>query len=309
MTDVTRPQLEGSVAVRGGRRLSFAEYGPIHGPAIVWMHGTPGARRQIPLEARQVAEDRGIRIIGVDRPGIGSSTPHVYDDVLDWTGDLEILADTLGVDTMRVIGLSGGGPYALAAGAALPDRVHGVGVLGGVAPTIGVDAAEGGPIQLAVALAPFIKLARVPLGVVITQFIRTVRPVAGSFVDLYAHFQPVGDKTLLGRPEVKAMFVDDLLNGSRFQMTAPLSDLLLFSRPWGFDLADVQVPVHWWHGDGDHIVPFRHGVHCADRLPNVRLTPIDGESHLAGLNVACRVIEGLMDLGPRPVAEPSAGRG
>ena len=44
----------------------------------------------------------------------------------------------------------------LAAGAALPDRVHGLGVLGGVAPTRGEDAAEGGPIQLAVRLAPLL---------------------------------------------------------------------------------------------------------------------------------------------------------
>ncbi|MGZ6764531.1 MAG: alpha/beta fold hydrolase, partial [Nocardioides sp.] len=123
MTDVRRPALEGSVAVRGDRRLSFAEYGSRRGPAIVWMHGTPGARRQIPLEARAYAERHGLRIIGVDRPGIGSSTPHLYPDLVDWTADLELLLDTLAVDTVRLIGLSGGGPYVLAAGAALPDRV------------------------------------------------------------------------------------------------------------------------------------------------------------------------------------------
>src|SRR3712207_1644629 len=71
-----RPTLEGNIAVREGRRLSFAEYGSPRGPAIVWMHGTPGARRQIPLEARAFAEEQGFRIIGVDRPGIGSSTPY-----------------------------------------------------------------------------------------------------------------------------------------------------------------------------------------------------------------------------------------
>ena len=80
------------MAVRDGRRLSFAEYGSTRGPAIIWMHGTPGARRQIPMEARRLAEARGLRIIGLDRPGIGSSTQHLYDNVLDWTGDLEILA-------------------------------------------------------------------------------------------------------------------------------------------------------------------------------------------------------------------------
>jgi hypothetical protein len=42
---VERPALEGTVAVRDGRRLSFAEYGSPRGAAIIWMHGTPGSRR------------------------------------------------------------------------------------------------------------------------------------------------------------------------------------------------------------------------------------------------------------------------
>ena len=299
MTHVKRPALEGTVAVRGDRRLSFAEYGSRRGPAIVWMHGTPGARRQIPLEARDYAEAHGIRIIGIDRPGIGSSTAHLYSNVLDWTADLEILMDTLAVDTTRLIGLSGGGPYVLAAGAALPERVHGVGVLGGVAPTRGPDAAPGGPIQLAVRLAPLLAATRVPLGVALTQGIRLVRPLAGSALDLDAAVQPAGDKTLLSRPEFKAMFLDDLLNGSRFQTSAPLNDLLLFTRDWGFAVSDVQVPVRWWHGDADHIVPFAHGRHMVERLPDATLHVIDGESHLGGLGIAEQVISTLMDLGPR----------
>jgi pimeloyl-ACP methyl ester carboxylesterase len=299
MRNIKRPALEGTVAVRDHRRLSFAEYGSPRGPAIVWMHGTPGARRQIPLEIRALAQENGLRILGIDRPGIGSSTPHLYPNILDWTRDLEILLDTLAIETIRLIGLSGGGPYVLAAGAALPDRVHGVGVMGGVAPTVGRDAAEGGPIQLAVRLAPLLALGRLPIGVALTQFIRLVRPIAGSFLDLYAVLQPPGDRALLARPEFKAMFVDDLLNGSRFQTTAPVSDLVLFSRDWGFRLEDVSVPVRWWHGDGDHIVPLRHGQHCVERLPDAELTVIDGESHLGGLGVAEDVISTLLDLGPR----------
>ena len=299
MTDVKRPALEGTVAVRGDRRLSFAEYGSRRGPAIIWMHGTPGARRQIPLEARRYAVEHGIRIIGVDRPGIGSSTPHLYDRISDWTGDLELLMDALAIDTCRLIGLSGGGPYALAAGANLPERIHGIGVLGGVVPTRGPDAADGGIIQLAVWLAPLLQVARVPLGVALTQGIRLVRPLAGTGLDLYAAFQPPGDKNLLSRPEFKAMFLDDLLNGSRFQTSAPVNDLLLFTRDWGFTAADVTVPVRWWHGDDDHIVPFRHGEHLVDRLPDATLTTIDGESHLGGLGIAEQVISTLMELGPR----------
>jgi pimeloyl-ACP methyl ester carboxylesterase len=305
MADIERPRLEGSVAVRDGRRLSFAEFGTPRGAAIIWMHGTPGARRQIPVEARAYAGEHDLRIIGVDRPGIGTSTPHLYANVLDWTADLELLADTLAVDTMRVIGLSGGGPYALAAGAALPDRVHGVGVLGGVAPTQGPDAIRGGLVELAAYAAPVLSLTRVPLGYALAAAIRVIRPLAGPAIDAYAAVQPRGDKELLARPEFRAMFLDDLLNGARFHLGAPLSDVILFTRPWGFDAADVTVPVRWWHGDSDHIIPHAHGVHLAARLPDCTFETIPGESHLGGMGVATEVLEELMALGPR-VARPSA---
>ena len=299
MSSVKRPALEGSVAVRDDRRLSFAEYGSTRGSALIWMHGTPGARRQIPLEARAYAEEHGLRIVGIDRPGIGSSTPHVYPDVLDWTRDLEIVLETLGIDTLRLIGLSGGGPYVLAAGVAMPDRVHGIGILGGVAPTVGEDAVDGGLIQLAVRLAPLLGVARVPLGIALTAAIRLVRPLAGPVLDLYAAVQPPGDRNLLSRPEFKAMFLDDLLNGSRFQTSAPLTDLILFTRDWGFTAADVRVPVRWWHGDDDHIVPLAHGRHLVDRLPDATLKVIEGESHLGGLGITAEVLGSLMELGPR----------
>ena len=300
MKDVKRPALEGNVAVRDGRRLSFAEFGDPRGPAVVWMHGTPGARRQIPFEARAYAEAHGLRIIGVDRPGIGSSTPHLYPQLVDWAGDLELLCDALAIDTLRLIGLSGGGPYVLAAGAALGDRVEGIAVLGGVAPVLGPDAAAGGIIQLAKWLSPLLRAGRVPLGIALTQLIRLARPVAGPGLDLYAAVQPAGDKNLLSRPEFKAMFLDDLLNGSRFQTSAPIHDLILFTRDWGFRLADVQVPVRWWHGDDDHIVPFHHGAHVVDLLPQASMTVIDGESHLGGLGIAEEVLAGVFALG-KPV--------
>jgi pimeloyl-ACP methyl ester carboxylesterase len=181
-------------------------------------------------------------------------------------------------------------------------------ILGGVVPTKGPDAAPGGIIQLAVRFAPLLGVARVPLGVALTQAIRMARPVAGTGLDLYAAVQPAGDKNLLSRPEFKAMFLDDLLNGSRFQTLAPLNDLFLFTREWGFAAADVKVPVRWWHGDEDHIVPFAHGQHMVDRLPDATLKTIDGESHLGGLGIAEEVITTLMDLGPRRRATATRSR-
>ena len=291
-----RPRLEGSVAVRNGRRLSFAEFGTPHGDVVIWMHGTPGGRRQVPIEARLYAELHNVRIIGIDRPGIGTSTPHLYDNVLDWTGDLELLADNLGIDRFRIIGLSGGGPYALAAGAALPKRVLGVGVLGGVAPRVGPDAIGGGLVALAPYVAPVLRLTRIPLSYALAAAIRLIRPLGGLGLDAYAAIQPRGDRELLGRPEFRAMFLDDLLNGARYQVGAPLSDAILFTRHWGFEASDVKVPVRWWHGDDDHIIPHAHGVHMVARLPKATFSSIDGESHLGGMGLATEVLDELMSL-------------
>lgn len=295
-SDADAPRLEGTVGVGGGRRIGFAEFGTPQGRAVIWLHGTPGARRQIPVEARRFARQHDLRIVGIDRPGIGSSSPHLYGSMREFAADLEAVADGIGLDELIVIGLSGGGPYALAAGHAFPDRVQAVGVLGGVAPTVGPDAIGGGLVALGKRLSPLIAVGRVPIGVGLTGAIRVVKPLASPGLDLFARLSPAGDRALLERPEFKAMFLDDLLNGSRKQISAPLADVLLFSRPWGFDLADVAVPVHWWHGDADHIIPFDHGVHAVTRLPDAELHVLPGESHLGGLGAGEEILVTLLDL-------------
>jgi len=285
--EIARPKLEGNVAVGTDRRLGFAEFGDPQGRAIFWLHGTPGARRQIPVEARLYAEKNQIRLIGVDRPGIGSSTPYGYATVIDFADDLRTIADTLGIDKMAIIGLSGGGPYTLGCAAAMPDRVIAVGVLGGVAPTRGSDGIGGGLMgNLGLSVAPMLERAGAPLSLVAAGLIRLIKPVAEPVLYLYAGVSPEGDRRLLARPEFKAMFLDDLLNGSRRQLAAPFADVVVFARDWGFRLDEVKVPVRWWHGDKDHIVPYAHGEHVVAMLPDAELYPLPGESHLGGLGQA-----------------------
>ena len=296
MIPIARPKLEGNVAVGDDRQLGFAEFGDPQGRAVFWLHGTPGARRQIPTEARVYAEQKHIRLIGVDRPGIGSSTPFQYPNVLAFADDLRTIADVLGIDQMAVIGLSGGGPYTLACAAAMPDRVVLAGVLGGVAPSVGPDAIGGGVMALGATLAPVISFAGLPLRLAAAGVIQLLRPVAPAALQLYARLSPEADRQLLVRPEFGAMFLDDLLNGSRKQLSAPFADVIVFARDWGFRLDEVKVPVHWWHGDKDHIVPFEHGQHVVSRLPDAALYHLPGESHLAGLGRAEEILGNLMDL-------------
>jgi pimeloyl-ACP methyl ester carboxylesterase len=100
----------------------------------------------------------------------------------------------------------------------------------------------------------------------------------------------------MARPEIKAMFLDDLLNGSRKQLAAPFYDVIAFSRDWGFRLDEVKVRVQWWHGDADHIVPYAHGQHMVSRLPDAELHPMPGESHLGGLGRAEEILRTMMEL-------------
>lgn len=290
---IARPQIEGKIAVGEDRQLGFAEFGAPQGRAMFWLHGTPGARRQIPVEARLYAAEANIRLIGVDRPGIGSSTPYQYETVSQFAVDLRTVADTLGIDKMAVIGLSGGGPYTLACASAMPDRVVTAGILGGVAPAVGPEAIDSPLMTLARIAEPVLERAGRPISMLATGLIRMIRPVASPALELYALISPEGDRRLLGRPEFKAMFLDDLLNGSRKQLAAPIADAVLFARYWGFRLDEITVPVHWWHGDADHIVPYSHGEHAVSLLPDATLYTLPGESHLAGLGRAEEILRTL----------------
>jgi pimeloyl-ACP methyl ester carboxylesterase len=288
------PLVEGTVTVTDGRRLGFAEFGDPHGRAVLWMHGTPGARRQIPQAARLASAELGVRLIGIDRPGVGHSTPHLYESIRSFGDDLEVLLDRLGIDDFAMLGLSGGGPYVLAGAAALPDRLKVAGVLGGVAPTVGPDAAAGGITALAATFAPALKALRVPLSWALAGFFWTTRPVAVPAILLYARLSPEGDRQVFARPEMRAMFLDDLLTGGRPGLRAPVYDVVLFGRPWGFSLDEVKAPVHWWHGDADHIVPLAHGRHVVDRLPDAQFYVRSGESHLGTLGVAEEILATLL---------------
>jgi pimeloyl-ACP methyl ester carboxylesterase len=114
---VEAPLAEGRIYLRDGRGLGYAEFGDPAGAVVLWFHGTLGARRQFPMLGRQAAERLGLRVVVVERPGSGLSDRHRYAAVVDWAADMAELADALGAERLGVVGLSGGGPFALSCGA------------------------------------------------------------------------------------------------------------------------------------------------------------------------------------------------
>jgi pimeloyl-ACP methyl ester carboxylesterase len=292
---ITPPRYEGRVTVGDGRQLGIAEFGPPRAEqTIVWFHGTPGARRQVPPDARRIADERGVRIIGMDRPGVGLSTPHLYHQLLDFTVDLELALDRLGVERYSTVGLSGGAPYALAAAHAFPDRVPTVGILGGVVPSGGEEGTGGGLVSLATRFKPLLPIISEPVGSLMTAFIRISGPISSPALDLYARFSPPGDRAVLAQPDIKEMFIDDLRNSGRVGMRAAVYDAILFTRYWGFDVRDLRVPVTWWQGDADNIVPLAHAEHIVPLIPGAELRVRPGDGHLGGLGIAEEVCDTVL---------------
>ncbi len=292
------PRAEGRFNLPSGRRLGYAEYGDPSGAVVLWFHGTPGGRRQIPMLARRTAERLGLRLVAVERPGTHLSDSHHYEAVAQWATDMAHVADALGAERIGVVGLSGGGPYALSCGAVPPlaERVAAIGVLGGVVPAVGPDASASGAIDLARRFAPLLSRIRWPLSAVASGLILPIIPFAHYAYLAFAATTHEGDRRVFADPDMEPMFLDDIVIVSRGRFRAAVDDVRLFGRDWGFRLADVQAPVRWWHGDADPIVPFDGAQAAVSRLPHVELMLRPKESHLGGFAVADEVLEYIRGL-------------
>jgi pimeloyl-ACP methyl ester carboxylesterase len=292
------PRLEGSYRLNDRRRLGFAEYGSPDGRVLFWFHGTPGAARQIPPAARIAAERLNIRLIALERPGIGASTPYSYANVAAWADDVIDIADRLGIGEFACVGLSGGGPYVLACAARHPERVVAGAVLGGVAPTVGPEAIGGGLVGFLQRFAPFLEFGRGFASRALHPLVRAALPLRSQFFDVYVAMSPEGDRRVFAAPEMRAMFLDDFVRGTRRFAAGPLLDLVLFHRDWGFSVRDIAVPIRLWHGDADHIVPLAHAKHLASLIPDVALRIRPGDSHLGGMAAAEEVFDALLRMWP-----------
>ena len=122
-----------------GRMLGYADYGDPSGDPVFFFHGWPSSRYQGKL-LHELAAERGLRLLALDRPGVGLSDPLPGRGFASWPDDVAGIADALGIGRFKIYGISGGGPYTLATAAALPERVTAAAVICG-APPLG-DAAD-----------------------------------------------------------------------------------------------------------------------------------------------------------------------
>jgi pimeloyl-ACP methyl ester carboxylesterase len=115
-----------------GRTLGYAEYGSPNGIPLLYFHGFPTSRLEASAGLHTMAMQRNIRLLSLDRPGFGVSTHDPHRRITDWPADVRAFASQVGLSRFAVLGVSGGGPYAIACAGLLPrEMLSAVGVLAG----------------------------------------------------------------------------------------------------------------------------------------------------------------------------------
>lgn len=126
------PRPTGVLTLAGGQPARVGRTWPADGNPVFLMHGSPSCRVMWSGLAN-AATATGTRLIVPDRPGCGRSTHQPGRRLADWPQDVAALARHLGLERYQVVGLSGGGPYALACAAA-DARLAGTAVVNGIGP-------------------------------------------------------------------------------------------------------------------------------------------------------------------------------
>ena len=276
-----------SMILRDGRRLAFTECGAADGRPIVYFHGAPGSRLEggpdsifaAPLAAA------GIRLVAIDRPGYGASSPHPGRRVVDLAADVMELLDHLRIDRAAVIGWSAGGPHALAAAACHPDRIVVVGIVAGLAPITNLgldDVAERPLFDLAHTDPTRLRAEMTELASAMRQdpFAATMGLLEGALTE--------DDVDFATEPAVTNIILTSLREAAQQDLSGYADDLIALRSDWGFDLIDVAPSVHIIHGRDDLVVPIAHGRHLAAHLPTASILELDA-GHLS-------VLRGVVDL-------------
>jgi pimeloyl-ACP methyl ester carboxylesterase len=283
-------RLDQTIELSDGRKMGLAEFGAPEGPVLFSFHSAMSSR----LDARWSdlpAHEFGVRVVGLDRPGIGLSDPQPGRKLLDWPKDVAAVADRLGVDRFGVVGWSSGGPYALACAAKIPHRLTGVGLIAGLAP-IGLrpmDRFDRSFMFLA-KRAPTLLLA---FGVAATWFVERIaarepgRRVPGVSM---VFGKADGEVMRAGVKELASSFCECFRCGAQGQ----LDDEVLVIEPWGFDLQSISLTVHLWQGDADRTMNPAGARAQAERLQHGVLHECPGEGHLLAHAHAHEIVETLV---------------
>jgi pimeloyl-ACP methyl ester carboxylesterase len=277
------------VRLPDGRCAELWRGGDPSGLPVLFFHGCPDSR----LAARTgdaAAARAGVRLVAVSRPGYGGSDADDSDH-LSVADDTVAVADELGIDRFGVLGMSVGGPYALACAARHPGRVTGAAVAAAPADVPALDPPyprdEPTPEQQAF----FARLAASS----VEEGVELMRPDFEAYVARVAPHEPddaaLRERWLADLPPLDAALVARLPVGHVAQHAREsvgrtegyLRDAAVSFRAWAFDPAEVTCPVFLHYGELDTQVSVRNGIWQREHLPDASLVVHLRTGHLGTL--------------------------
>ena len=269
--------LDGCLTLPDGRRLAWRAWGDQAGRPVLRLQGTPGSRLSIPPLHREWSGQR-LRVIMADRPGFGLSTRFAGHRVVDVADDYAALLDQLELDAVAVLGISGGGPHALAFAVRHPDRVRALSIVAGVPPLIDSDVSS-----VPTANAVSYKLAKCGWEALhpFTEKERTVMladPVAGLRASMSG--APQDDQRIMSEPTWQRSHSLGVREALRQGGEGWTDETMAILSPWGFEPQEVTSHVSWWAGAADINCPLSAVRRYVGSLPSAQLHVWEGAGHL-----------------------------
>ncbi|GGP97979.1 alpha/beta fold hydrolase [Streptomyces mutabilis] len=287
---VSAPARLGATRLPGGRLLGWAEWGPPDGVPVLLCPGAATSRR-LGFGAG-VVEALGVRLVSVDRPGLGVSTPAPGRTFADFAADVRALCGLRGLGVPAVVGNSQGAPFALACAQA-----------GAAAALSLVSAAD------EVAAPEFAAALPTELRVLTA---RAVQDASGA-EEFFARFDADAmwslvtdgsqdrDLAVYRDRDFSAAYRRALAEGFAQGAAAGYArDTVLAMGRWPFALDRITVPVDIWYGEHDTGHSPDRGAFLATRIPGARRRVVPGIGGALLWTHAEAVLTSL--LGRHPVA-------
>ena len=268
-----------TIALGDGRLLGYTDYGTPRGKPVFFFHGNASSR----LGGRlmdEAASEMNVRIIAIDRPGIGLCDFKPGRWYLDWPDDVTQLTDILRVDRFAILGISSGAPHTAACAFKIPDRLSTVAIVSGPCPfnmpiaTAGMSTAWRLK-ALAGQRAPW--LVRLFFGMIA----RSTRHEPINAISRTMGSLPEPDRLVMAQPEIVQWSSDSLRETFRSASRGAAWDYALLTRPWGFRLDELSVKVQLWHGEADATIPVRMGRYMTEVIPNCQAMFLPDEGHIS----------------------------
>ncbi|KAK9896338.1 alpha/beta-hydrolase [Cystobasidium minutum MCA 4210] len=258
-------------------------------PTVIYCHGVPGSRFEV-AHLHEHALTKGVRILAIDRPGIGNSSPSPQRTILDFAKDTKFLLNHLQIPRFHVLVYSGGSPYAYGLAYACHSRQQGntddtdghkvlsVNVVAGLAPwPVAVQSLDV-PQRILANIAywcPTIIQYLLKKEVAcfagqdvsepaqLTSSSRKIGESSNATAPDYHGVQKMQTQTPLSSEEIREVFVRHLRQVHNGEMKWVLEDVHLVTSDWGFDLRKLKPPksisqnekrsawIKLWHGGRD----------------------------------------------------------